>query len=307
MPTHSGAAATGLLLCAAVLATSTSSCSAQAATTQQRSTSSSRATGVYPTVLDSAVLHLPVQDYMLTDQQLQAIATARVTLVERCLRRFNIEVPKLPAPTDANLYGPVSLTDRRYGITDPALAAKFGFGLGPRDPSLQTKPTQPNLGPDGQTALTGQGRSQINDQSVPDGGCLAEADRELDAHKPVAADPELPQRLQFQSFEWSKHNPKVRTAFQAWSSCMAVHRYHYSDPLAAAADPQFTSSASTSRQAIDVATTDIDCKRQTNVVGIWFGVESDYQEEQIHTHASAFERAKEALNAREAIARTALS
>lgn len=307
MPTHSRAARAGLVLCAAAISASASSCSSQAAPPRRQTPPISTNSLRYPTVLDSATLHLPVQDYMLTEEQLRTIAIARVTMVNGCLHRFKIKVSTPLMPTGPNLYGPISLTDRRYGITDPVLATKFGFGLGPRDPRLQIKPAQPTLGPDGQTALTGQGRSKLGGQIVPDGGCLAEADRRLDSHKLQGVDPELPQRLQFQSFEWSRNDPKVRTAFQAWSNCMLHHRYHYNDPLAASADPQFTGSTSVSKQAIAVALTDISCKRRTNLVGIWFGVESDYQKRQIQTHANAFERAKAALDARVTVARAAIS
>lgn len=299
MTTYMRAAATGFLLCAAVLATS--SCSSQTGVAPRPSPS--RAAADYPVVVDSVHLRLPVQDYMATDAQLQTINAARAKIMDRCLQRFNIT--KLPAATGANAFGPQSLTDRRYGIFDLPIAAKFGYGMGLRDPSLQPRPAQPNLGPDGQTVFTGEGRSQINGKNIPEGGCLGETDRALDAHKPAGADTGLPQNLSFESFEWSRHEPRVVAAFKAWSTCMAGHQYQYRDPLAPPADSRFTStpSAGMSKLAINTATTDIGCKGKTNLVGIWFGVESDYQAEQIRTHAAAFKAAKDAVSARVAIAR----
>lgn len=300
MPKHLQATATSVLLCA--IALTSAGCSSRTAATRSPSTTASSTATQYPTVLDSVPLHLPVQDYMATDAQVQTIGTARVMLVDGCLQHFNIKRATPPAPV---AYGPRSLTDRRYGIFDLALAAKFGFGLGP--PSRQTMPAQPDLGADGQTILTGEGRSQINGKNIPEGGCLGEADRALEAHKPAGADTGLPQNLSFESFEWSQHDPRVLAVFKAWSTCMASHQYQYRNPLATAADARFTGSASASKLAIDTATTDIGCKRQTNLIGIWFGVESDYQAEQIRTHAAAFKAVKDALTARLAIARTVLS
>lgn len=306
MPRHSRAAGTGLILFAALLAIS--SCSSQTGATSRPSTSPRAATD-YPVVVDSVRLHLPMQDYMATEAQLQTIGAARAVIMDRCLRRFIIRAPKFPVQTGANAYGPRSETDRRYGIFDLSIAAKFGYGMGPRDPSLQPRPAQPNFGPDGQTVLTGEGRSQINGKIVPEGGCLGETDRALDAHKPAGADTGLPQNLSFESFERSQHDPRVVAAFKAWSTCMAGHQYQYRDPLAPPADSRFAStpSAGMSKLAINTATTDIGCKRQTNLVGMWFGVESDYQAEQIRAHATAFKAAKDALSARVAIARTTLS
>lgn len=305
MPNYSRAATTRFLVCAvATLAVSTSSCSTQGEATPHLPNGSTVAH--YPSVVDSVHLRLPVQDYMQSDAALQTISAARTRIMNRCLQRFKVKGTQTPATTGPDPYGPRSLTDRRYGITDLSLAAKFGFGLGPRDPRLRARPVEPSLSPDDRTVFTGEGRSQINGQSVPEGGCLGEAERALDARKPAGADTGLPQNLQFESFEWSQHDPRVLAAFKAWSACMASHKYHYRDPLATPADSRFTtdSRTSTSKLAISTAIADVGCKRKTNLVGIWFGVESEHQKQQIQGQASAFKAAKDALGAREAIART---
>jgi len=303
--TRSRAATAGLLMCAAVFATS--SCSPQTATGPRPSKSNGPATTDYPVVVDTVHLRLPVQEYTATDTQLQTIDAARVKLVSNCLQRFGIKMAHAPAPTNTNADGPRSLTDRRYGVYDLALAAKYGYGMGqPHDPKPQPRSDEASLSPEGQTVLTGEGRSRIKGQNVPIGGCQAESDQALDARKPAGTDDSLIQNLSFGSFEWSQHDPRVLAVFKAWSKCMAGRQYDYRDPLAPPGDPQLTTSPA-SKLEIATATTDIGCKKQTNLVGVWFTVESDYQKHQINAQADAFKAAKEALNARVAIAQKTVS
>jgi hypothetical protein len=265
------------------------------ATPTNRAEESRTAIGPIPTILASIDLRLPVQDYLLTDAQAQRLSRARLILIQRCMRRFGFDYA-VPQSASATEYGPRSLTDRRYGITDARLAATSGYGLGDRDPSLQKRPQRPKLGVDGDTVLSGQGQSSIKGMPVPQGGCLGEADHALDASVPPAADPDLGQKLQFQSFEWAKRDERVQAVFRAWSACMAASRYHYADPLAVAADPRFEGPVNS--KEIAVALADIGCKVHANVVGVWFTVESAYQAQRIGQNPAAFQATKEALAAR---------
>jgi hypothetical protein len=247
-----------------------------------------------PILLDSADLRLPAQDYLLTGAQAALVGRGRLLLIQRCMRRFGVSyaVPEV----GAGRYGPRTLTDRRYGITDAALAARDGYRLGARDPALQKRPAVPRLGPDAQTALTGDGRSRIHGLAVPDGGCIAEADRHLAALAPREADPVLGERLQLGSFEASRQDERVRRVFRAWSSCMRRAGYDYADPLTVVGDPQFAGNRPGPHE-ISVAYTDVLCKASTNVIGIWFTVESAYQQGWIQQHAAAMLSCKNALAA----------
>ncbi|HEV2779618.1 MAG TPA: hypothetical protein VGX25_09475 [Actinophytocola sp.] len=252
------------------------------------------AIGTIPTLLASVDLRLPVQDYLMTEQQAARFAKARVALIQQCMKRFGIDyvVPDLPSG-----YGPRSLTDRRYGVTDAELVRRYGYGLGERDPALRPKPVKPDIGPDGESALFGDGPTVVRGIGVPDGGCAGEADRGLDRTVPSGADPQLGNNLQFQSFEASKKDSRVRAVFTAWSSCMAESGYHYRDPLASVADPRFSGREVTQEQ-IDVAEADVRCKGKSNLIGIWFTVESAYQKREIDRNPAAFAACKEALAAR---------
>lgn len=208
----------------------------------------------------------------------------------------------MPVPSGG--YGPVSLTDRRYGITDVGLARSFGYGLGPRDPARAVRPARPEIGADGENVLSGQGRSVVNGIAVPEGGCIGEADRNLTEPGTSSVDIRKGNQLNLESFAQSRQDSRVQAAFRSWSACMEQAGYHYADPLAAAADPAFAGTPDP--QQIAVALVDIDCKARTDLVGIWFTVESAYQRRAIDADAAAFAAAKEAIVARDRAA-TAVS
>jgi hypothetical protein len=248
--------------------------------------------------LATADLRLPVEEHLPTVAQKDRLARARVALIRRCMARFGIVYDVTPVPADQ--YGPVSLTDRRYGITDLALARAFGYGLGPRDPSLFVRPDPPRLGADGANVLTGQGRSIVAGLVVPEGGCIGEADRRLTSSAIAAADLARGNRLQIESFAESRADSRVRAALDSWSACMAEDGYHYADPLAAAADPAFTGPPD--QHQLDVAIADIGCRATANVTGIWFAVESAYQQRAIEVDHAAFARTRDAIQARDKLA-----
>jgi len=252
--------------------------------------------GPVPTLLASVDLRLPVQDYLPTDAQTAEFAHARLALIQQCMKRFGIDYVVEEIPSTG--YGPRSLTDRRYGVTDAELVLRDGFGLGDRDPSRLPRPAKPDIGPDGESALFGKGPSIVRGIQIPTGGCVGEADRTLDRAIPSGADPQLGNKLQFQSFDSSKQDSRVRAGFSAWSSCMAEIGYPSPNPLAAAADPRFTGRQVATEQ-IDAAEADIRCKAKTNLIGIWFTVESAYQKREIERNTEAFASCEKALAARQ--------
>ncbi|MFI9149257.1 hypothetical protein [Streptomyces sp. NPDC053367] len=246
-----------------------------------------------PRITAAADLRLPLQDYLLDDRQLRDLDRARVVLIDRCMRGFGFTYAVRQPDAD---HGPRSATERRYGITDAADAAAYGYGLGERDPALQKPPPRPVLRADAETVLFGKGRSSIKGRKVPEGGCMTQADRSLGPAAPAGTDPGLPQQLSFRAFDLSRADSRVRAAIRAWSACMARGGHDYADPLAPLADPALT--GRTDRQAIATATADIRCKRRTNLVGVWFTVESAYQKRLIDRNTGELDAVRAANKAR---------
>ena len=56
-------------------------------------------------------------------------------------------------------------------------------------------------------------------------------------------------------------------------------------PLAPFSDPSLKDGST--RKAVDTAVDDVECKRRSNVVGIWYAVESAYQELLIEDNRAA--------------------
>ncbi|MEU6406927.1 hypothetical protein ABZ861_30380, partial [Streptomyces sp. NPDC046985] len=79
---------------------------------------------------------------------------------------------------------------------------------------------------------------------------------------------------------------KVVKAMAAWSSCMDGKGHKgLADPYKAM-DQGVTDDGQPSQDSIALAVDDIDCKKQTDLVKTWFGVESAIQDRQIADNKS---------------------
>jgi hypothetical protein len=257
--------------------------------------------GDIPVLLSTEGLSLPIDDYSLTSDQMLLLDRARLVLIDRCMNRFGIRyvVEGLPQHDDFS----AGTVDRRYGVTDRAAAAGHGYGL---DAVAPPRPVSPALTPEGETALWGEGSSKVLGVDVPAGGCVGEANRELEASAPATADVNLGQRLSMASFEASQDDSRVVAATRAWSDCMSAHGYDYDEPLAPLADPRFGATG-TEGTAREVAVQDVDCKEEVNLVGIWFSVESAYQRRMMEEQASALALTAEAIRAQIEVAEATLA
>ncbi|ABW11799.1 conserved hypothetical protein [Parafrankia sp. EAN1pec] len=250
-----------------------------------------------PALLEGAALHLPLDRYLLGPRESEAVARSYRILLAECMHRFGLPSPQRSGAVD----GPATLNERRYGITDLEQARATGFRVSEPGPDSgadpESGPSKPG-GPAGSAGpvdprtlevLTGTGGGTVAGQAVPDGGCSGEAQRRLTAGAPPVEDMYLAQRLAQDSYVDSGRDPRVRAALRAWSGCMHGHHFDYPTPLAAAGDPRFRSGP-VSAAEITVATTDIACKRQTNLVGVWFTVESEIQRPEVAANREPLER-----------------
>jgi hypothetical protein len=233
-----------------------------------------------PVLLDSVGLHLPLDDYLPSQEDLDTMGRARILWLRECMRKSGFDFPPLPARHEVGLR---SWNERRYGITDADLAARDGYGLGERDPATQPPTPTPSPTPEQLSALTG-----------PD-GCVALTEARQRQNSPAGADPDLPQRLAKESFTRSQRTPSVRAVLASWSECMRARGHDYADPLAAASDNRFTGPVTP--HEIAVAAADIECKRTTNLVGVWFSAERELQLDQVRAHSAALGEVRQANTA----------
>ncbi|MQS35088.1 hypothetical protein FFZ77_05435 [Streptomyces katsurahamanus] len=253
-----------------------------------------------PTLLKSVDLRLPLEDYLFSDAERMRLDEGRAALINKCLRRFEMrddfKLPGMPP-------GPRSLMDRRYGLTDEAAARTHGYHLRD-DPRGRSATSPPEAGTAAEKkrlavlqgadeAKSDGGRAlRVKGMTVPAGGCVGEADREI-AGKDRLGPGELARSANFQTFDISKRDPRVTEVFKEWSECMKKAGHSYPDPLAAMSDSGFQGKSST-RAESKVAVADVDCKRQTNLIGIWFTIETAVQKELIRQKKSDFSSALKA-------------
>ncbi|MFF4501590.1 hypothetical protein [Streptomyces sp. NPDC001401] len=261
-------------------------------------------------------LSLPLEAYMASYEDQVTVEQAANDLQQSCMKDYGIDLtlPQAganppPSDNDANI-------ERRYGITDRAEAEKYGYEL---PPALQehTKQTMRDLSGVEVEVLTGhtkpeapknpkeikagepiavpnQGtkpaRAEYNGKKLKTGGCIGWSKEQLGTKE---ADPTFVAQLAGDSLVQSMKDDKVIKAITAWSSCMGGKGHTgLADPYKAM-DQGVTNDGQPSQESIALAVDDIDCKKQTDLVKIWFGVESAIQDQQIADNKSRLTGIKE--------------
>ncbi|GAA5004026.1 hypothetical protein GCM10025734_41840 [Kitasatospora paranensis] len=212
-------------------------------------------------------------------------------LRKACMQRFGLDYTIGPADAPT---GPRTFMDRRYGVTDQADAAANGYHLGDRDP--RTHPVRPTqFSAEQQQVLTGQlpGKTgteetnlQVRGVPVPPGGCYDEAKRGL-AGSGELGPSSVAQQANFQTFKASMSMAQVTQAFGAWSGCMKARGYSYPNPMDAIGDRRFLADSPTPLE-LQVATADVICKKQVDLIDTWFAAEVSLQKELIARQQAGF-------------------
>ncbi|MFJ9692234.1 hypothetical protein [Kitasatospora sp. NPDC101183] len=250
---------------------------------------------------------LPIEEYLLSGEQFRQYDRAQATLVTRCVRGFGLDYPgPATANTEAGALATETQTTHRYDPVELSDVSAHGYHA--PDPSAGRKPSDvPSLSPDVTTVLgTGLGpggrpapgsAAAFHGRDLPPGGCIGAAQRELTAHGGTGRDSDVAVGINYEGFERSKADPRVRAVFRDWSRCMAEHGHDYPTPGDALKDPRWATNPSPSAEEISTATADVRCKEGSNVVGVWFTVETAYEEELIRRHQRELDAAKAANEA----------
>uniref|UniRef100_A0AAU2JSI7 PknH-like extracellular domain-containing protein n=1 Tax=Streptomyces sp. NBC_00049 TaxID=2903617 RepID=A0AAU2JSI7_9ACTN len=262
------------------------------------------AIGDVPVLLESRTLTYPLAPYVPDARQLALLSEAQDVLVDQCMRRygFRYELRRKadPAAGDDNV--------RRYGVSDAAEAARYGY----ENPRLNrtTKGPQQTLGPNEQLVLYGlevdpslpvpmsQEEAETSDVAttvvgglkVPAGGCLRESNLKLYAPAKDTVDSTVAQGYGLEAFTRSEKDSRVAKAVSSWSACMAKHGHTMRSPLEQ--PPGIDDSNASGPQAIATAQQDVGCKKETNLVGVWYTVEVAYQQRGIEQNAETLNTVK---------------
>lgn len=267
--------------------------------------------GPTPTVTSAAQLRPPLDAYRITRKDYIALQRAAWLLTRDCVRRFGGEYTQPESAVVANLPGFENDNDRRYGLFDPDSAAKRGYNVPPSDTGVSEPGggdgTDPQAGksdgwnPSAAELLLVRGVSagadtptDANGKPLPKGGCAGEADRTLakDVKKP--ANDKLGGELSIQAHKRSEADSRVRAVMKRWSDCMARGGFTYQTVWEPNDYPWPVVAGETEKAT---AAADVRCKRETNLVGVWYAVETAYQRRLIDDNAEALTKLKDYVEA----------
>ncbi|MFD9307208.1 hypothetical protein ACFWCB_31830 [Streptomyces sp. NPDC060048] len=257
------------------------------------------------TRLESRDLVFPLAAYLPTPQQHGVLDGAQDALIDQCMKRYGLRYDQrrkadpAAAPDEA----------RRYGVSSEADATRYGYA----NPQLiRDKPVQPPMGPNERLIFAGPEAdmskpgpksqeeaekspgvtSTVAGQTVPAGGCLGESARKLHAPTNDTVDVMAVQGFGLDSFARSREDSRVRAVLREWSACMAEQGHKVDDPVKAPSQLGLKPTDLNGPRAIAAAQQDVACKKKTNLVGVWYSVETAYQKRVIEQNAEMLGLAK---------------
>ncbi|GFM99993.1 hypothetical protein Sfulv_48040 [Streptomyces fulvorobeus] len=241
-------------------------------------------------------LELPLESYMVSYSDQVAVDTALRILQTRCMSEYGLTVdlprPGVNPPPHSNA---VSI-ERRYGLSDRAQAQKYGYGL-PKELSRSLESVEEGLSGIEVEVLTGRkkpefappkgakdsdghfgrvpepARAEHNGKKLHEGGCAGWSKRRLKVNEEDAG---FVAGLASTSLSESRPLKPVEKALKSWSACMKDKGRAAADPYRAM-EQGYADGDGTTKNAIELALDDIDCKEQTRLIEVWFKEESAIQ------------------------------
>ncbi|MFY4721036.1 hypothetical protein [Streptomyces sp. LaBMicrA B280] len=232
---------------------------------------------------------------MQTYQDSVVIERAGRSLETECMTRYGFTVTFPPAGVNPPPNADDSNMPRRYGLSDPAAAARYGYELPPdttkhpQAPKLSAAAVAVLTGRKGLTPRAAKAPSSYRGQKVPEGGCQQEAFDKIGAR----IDFTLVSHLDHDSLVKSQEEPRVRKAIKTWSTCMKTEGYAVADPYTAFDLVPRDDSGAVSQREIAMATADVECKKKTDLIAIWYGVDASIQKQQVEQNQLALQQLKE--------------
>jgi hypothetical protein len=249
-------------------------------------------------------ISMPLDAYLVTAEQEATLLQAVDLFTAECARRFGVT----GLPRSETTWTRELIVGRRYGLINPADALQWGYNVPPRLDSGGTAKgdaTSPDVwNPTDEEFVVIRGRDRytaesregvvVNGERVPDGGCAGEAERRLDEGAP-SVNMRVADELRAESYALAETDSRVRAASDAWSACMKQSGYDYAD-IWAPNDREWPEPATS--EEIATARTDVRCKQESNLAGIWLAVEVAYQVRLIDGRAEELDEVKKAIDVR---------
>ncbi|MFE2166155.1 hypothetical protein ACFXB3_13955 [Streptomyces sp. NPDC059447] len=277
-----------------------------------------------PVAVNPATISLsfPMDAYTDTDSERGLMDAAQYRLTAQCMARYGFSYEQAPKP--AADVAAASKEDRHqnlFGTVDPVYAATYGYAPDagrPRPP----RPTPPQLSDSASTVLFGQrpedsGRQQadpgpmsdeeaqaadsgltVGGQKVPAGGCQREGYRKLYTPTKDSVDLLFSFGLASEAHTRAQEDSRVGEVLAKWSECMGKAGYGGVKSPYEVIEKLGLQNDKAGPKAVAVATKDVACKREVNLVGIWAAAEVAYQERLVEEHAQTLALYKKQREAR---------
>lgn len=280
-----------LALGVAALTAGAAGCSAAAQPSSPDSATTAATTSLAPDTADG--LGLPIQAYLMTVSQTYELQEAQGILITKCMHGYGFDyVPQYASPHGTTDFDATNMS-RRYGISDPATTAKYGYHL-PAAPGFAGTDDVASLSDAEYEVLWGHSKTSNSDTvtttgsgvAIPAGGCMTESRTQAERLAPAAPQAQLSQQVELDSFSQSQSDPRVIAVISAWSKCMAASGYTVASPLAAMG--VFGGPPPASQAEITEAKTDLACKASTHLIQTWDAVETQLENQMIAKNQEAF-------------------
>lgn len=266
-----------------------------------------RRTGEAPVMTSAAKAPLPLDPYLFTVAQYDAISEAREHGIQECMLRFGFAYEPVLSGTEWLDYG--SNSDLRmaghYGPQSMDHAKRWGFH--PVGGYRATEPKGSSIGSESQAYLSamgggtkasgafGPGGMTINGLQVPEFGCVGDAfDAITGIRRPDSmGDSKIAIRIKDEALSAVLQDPRVVGVFRKWSDCMvAAGNDRYRTPLDVIEDPRWKASSMPSTEEISAAVDDQICRESENVVGVWYSADYEHEAKLIAANSDEMKRAR---------------
>ena len=204
-----------------------------------------------------------------------------VTLHNRCMEKRGFPARSV---VPANTAMPIP-TAWRYGVIDPSIAARYGYHT---PPGYKTRGNTDRAEAERRYAQNPMPDTELRANNE----CVDNVQRQLG--KPEGGshmDDVLAQTLAVASFEQSGTDPRVQEATRRWTDCMRGKGYAVKDSLTVVNQFDLTTKLPTPVE-VAIATADVECKRASNLVGVWYAVEVAYQNSSIRNNIQRLEASR---------------
>ncbi|MET7398942.1 hypothetical protein ABZS66_36230 [Dactylosporangium sp. NPDC005572] len=230
---------------------------------------------------------LPLDAYQLSEKEYVTVQRAAWRLIRDCVQRFGGEYTVPEGLVTADLPRFEHANERRYGLFDADSAAARGYNIPPdlqpvgRDKSAGWNPSEAEkllvrgVDTSGGSPVAVELPTDRDGKRLPVDGCTGEANRTLGGGQQASVDTSLGNTLSLDAGKRAEADSRVRDAMQQWGDCMARRGYSYST-IWEPNDRKWPEPAGD--EEIATATADVACKKETNLLGVWFAVESAYQQ-----------------------------